>query len=37
MITSEVIRDLQIDLKKVFPDILREPEEDYHSEGIKRL
>lgn len=37
MITSEVIRDLQIDLKKVFPDILREPEEGYHSEGIKRL
>jgi len=36
-ITSEIIKDLQIDLKKVFPDILQEPEENYLSPGAKRI
>jgi Uma2 family endonuclease len=37
IISAEGIDGLSIDLTKIFPDILKEPEEDYLQEGVKRL
>ena len=37
VMVSEVIEGLEIDLRKVFPDILKEPHGDYLPKGVRRL